>query len=102
MSHAPDNVGGVSRAPLITGLAVFVGAVLIIVASVLAQDSISGGGPSTFTVVLRIVVLATSAATYAGILLYYSRKNAAFGEHLQAAADTPLPDAKRKKKKKKR
>ncbi len=91
-----------NRKFLVTGVALALGAVAIVVFSVFAVDSVSGGTPSVPTIFLRILVLALSAGTYVGILLYYGRRNAAFGEKLQAAVDTPLPEPQRKKKKRKR
>lgn len=91
-----------SRKTLVTIIAVAVSGVLIVISSLLASDSVSGAArPTTLTAFLRILSLTLTLGAYAGVLFFYSKKNAAFRERLEAAANTPLPTSQKKKKKKK-
>lgn len=90
-----------NRKTLVTALAVVAGAGLIIVCSVFASDSFTGGAPSGLTICLRVVALTLTAGAYAGVLLFYSKRNVTFRAKLDEAASAPLPTPQKKKKKKK-
>ena len=90
-----------NRKTLVTLLAAVLGAVIIVVCSVLASDSVIGGDPSGFTVFVRILALAVTAGAYVAILLFYGKRNEEFRAKLDQAVNAPLPAPQKKKKKRK-
>ncbi len=96
-----DFVNMDNRKTLVTVTAVVLGAVLIMICSVFASDSVTGGDPSAFTVFIRILVLVVTGGAYAAILLFYGKRNEEFRAKLDEAVKAPLPAPQKKKKKRK-
>lgn len=90
-----------NRKALVLVVSLAVGAVLIVVCSVFASDSVSGGAPTVATVFLRVLTLALAGGLYAGVLLFYGKRNTAFRENLEKAVNAPMPSPPKKKKKRK-